>query len=180
MFPKITTLKNGKELTIREARAADSPQMIDYVNRVAGETDFLTFGGGEFWMTVEEESKFVEDHYSSENQIFLLAMVDEEIIGILNVDGTPKKRLKHCVDFGISVLRSHWGLGVGSTLMNSMIEWAKSTGVIRKINLHVLAENKRAISFYKKIGFEEEGFIKRDTFVNGEFKDSYVMGLLID
>lgn len=54
-------LKNGLELVIREAKKKDAGKIIDYVNKVAGETDYLTFGKGEFSMTEEAEGNFIEN-----------------------------------------------------------------------------------------------------------------------
>lgn len=49
---------------------------------------------------------------------------------------------------------SHHGLGVGAALMRSGIEWLDAT---RPQWLNVVAHNERAISFYRKFGFEIDG-----------------------
>ena len=54
------TLKNGLQLIIREAEKKDAASIIDYVNTIAGESENITFGPGEFKMTVEEEEKFID------------------------------------------------------------------------------------------------------------------------
>jgi RimJ/RimL family protein N-acetyltransferase len=63
--------------------------------------------------------------------------------------------------------------------MKEMIKFAKDTGTLRKINLMVSVKNEKAISLYKKFGFEIEGTIKEDIFVNGQYNDGYCMGLFI-
>lgn len=180
MFPKHIKIKSGEELIIREAIAADAPTLIEYVNEVAGESDFLTFGAGEFKKTIEEEQKILTKHYESKNQIFLIAEIDEKIVGLLNVNASKKERLKHIGEIGISVRKNHWDKGIGSTLIETMLEWAKSSQIIRKINLTVQTNNKVAIALYKKFGFETEGTLKRDAFINRKFYDAYTMGILID
>lgn len=52
--------------------------------------------------------------------------------------------------------------------------------VERKINLRVRTDNAAGIKLYKKLGFLEEGKLKRDFCIDGEFYDSLLMGLLID
>ncbi|MDX2304565.1 MAG: GNAT family N-acetyltransferase [Microscillaceae bacterium] len=174
------TLKNEELLSVREGVKEDASAAIDYLNRVAYETDFLSFGGGEFTKTIAEEEQYIERHQNCENQIFLIAEIKGEIAGILTVDASPKSRFRHVVEFGISIPKAHWGKGIGSILIRIMIDWAKEGKVIRKINLKVRSDNESAIQLYKKFGFEIEGLMRRDAFIRDRFFDTYVMGLLID
>ncbi len=167
-------------LQIRRATKADAQSLIDYVKQVATETDFLTIGAGDFKFTVAQEEQFIEEHNSTANQIFLVAELNQKIVGLLNVSASQKPRLMHIGDFGITVLKEHWHKGIATALIQAMLNWAKASGVIRKINLTVQANNEAAIKLYKKFGFEKEGTIKRGSFANGAFFDDYVMGILID
>ena len=57
MFPKNIKTKSGEGLIIREAIATDASTLIEYVNKVVCESNFLTLGVGDFHKTVEEEEK---------------------------------------------------------------------------------------------------------------------------
>lgn len=173
-------LQNGEQLCIREGKKSDAIDLIKYVNQVAGESDFLTFTEGEFGMTKKEEEAFVEAAHKANNRIFLIAELGKEIVGVLNVDANSKKKMKHIGTFGVSLKKAHWGKGIGALFIQTMLNWAKSNGVTRKMNLNVMANNKRAIKLYKKFGFKKEGVLKRDALINGKFYDAYLMGLLID
>lgn len=173
-------LKNGEELCLREGKKSDAADLIKYLNQVAGESEFLTFTGGEFKMTKKEEESFVEAAHKASNRIFLIAELGKEIIGVLNVDANSKKRMKHIGTFGISLKKAHWGKGIGALFIQTMLDWAKSNGITRKMNLTVMSHNKRAIKLYKGFGFKKEGVLKRDALINGKFYDAYSMGLLID
>ena len=59
------------------------------------------------------------------------------------------------------VHKGHQGKGIGSMLMEKLIEWAKHAKVVEKIELNVRASNSRARALYLKFGFEEEGRLKR-------------------
>lgn len=180
MFPKRVRLKSGEQLIIREAQKKDASALIGYVRSVVSETDFLTRGAGEFNKTNKEEEKIIEEHANASNSIFLIAELNGKIVGILNASGSDRPRLKHIVDFGVTVRKEHWGKSIGTRLMQSMIDWAKISGVIRKINLKVQTNNKTAIKLYKKFYFKKEGRMTRDSYINGKFYDDYCMGLLVD
>ncbi|ENQ0440152.1 hypothetical protein ACEJ07_000146 [Listeria monocytogenes] len=53
---EIRELKNGQIIMIREATKEDSSNIITYLNEVAGETDYLSFGQGEFAFSIAEEA----------------------------------------------------------------------------------------------------------------------------
>ena len=81
---------------------------------------------------------------------------------------------------GITVLRKHWGLGIGTHLIENLITWARAGGIIRKINLRTRENNHRAIALYKRLGFVVQGTLTREFYVDSEFYGSLVMGLEID
>jgi len=180
MFPKKILLKNNKNLTIREAVPKDAPQLIEYLENVFSQTDFLTRGPGEFNMSIEDEEKFIKNLSEEANKIFLVALIDKKIVSVLTFLGGDKIREKHVGEFGITVEKEFWGLGIASLMLTSLINWAKNTKIIRKLNLLVLASNEKAIYLYKKFGFEIEGTHTRDILINNEFQDAHFMGLKID
>lgn len=175
-----TTLKSGEILTIREATKADASALLQHVKKVGDESDFLTFSGSEFNYSLAEEEAIIEKHRQNPNQIFLLGFVNGEVVSVMNVEASQKPRLQHIGEFGISVVKAHWGKGVGSAMIQYMIGWSKDSDIIRKINLRVVEKNTSAIRLYQNLGFKMEGKITRDFWVNGEFQDCYLMGMLID
>ena len=177
---KAYRLKNGIELIIRSAAVEDSAEMVSYVQQVGGESDFLTFGPGEMTMTVEDEKSFIESVLKAENRLFIVATIDGKIVGNLGYTGGGRPRIRHTGEFGVSVLKEYWGLGIGETLIKYLIEWSKNTGIVRKINLRVRSDNATGINLYKKLGFKEEGGQSREFYVGGIFYDSIMMGLEID
>ena len=46
-----------------------------------------------------------------------------------------------------------------------------------KLSLIVDCENIRAINVYKKVGFQEEGRLRHEFFVNGEYRDVFRMAI---
>ena len=177
---KEIVLKDGSKMIIRRARKEDAPPIIRYLQQVGGESDFITFGRGEFEKTVEEEERFIESISSQKNALFILAEKDGRIIGNLSFAGGPRKRVEHVGEFGVTVLKEFWGIGVGKALIQHLIDWSRETGIIRKINLRVRTDNFSAISAYEKLGFVQEGIRTRDLCIDGVFHDSICMGLEID
>ena len=173
-------LRNGDAVVIREAKKDDAKALIEYVNTISGESDFMTFGPGEFGMSIEQEESFLDNVAGQKNAIYLIAVAGGRIIGSLNFSGGARPRIAHTGEFGVSVLKEYWGNGIGTELIKYLIKWSKESGVIRKINLRVRTDNASAIRLYKKLGFVEEGVKTREFLINSRFYDSMLMGLAID
>jgi len=172
-------LKNGNEVTIKEATRNDAQQMINFYNVVGGETDFLSFGKNEFNRDVEEYKKFIDSTSLEQNSIILIATLEDVIIGIASINSSQKDRTKHVGTLGIVVSEQLVGQGLGRILMEELINWATSNGVTKKISLVTREDNTFAIELYEKLGFEKEGLLKKDNFINGVYYNTLVMGLFI-
>jgi RimJ/RimL family protein N-acetyltransferase len=177
---KIHELHDGPKLLIREATAEDARSVLDYTQQISCESDFLTFGPGEFGITEKQEVEILENSRKTENMLFILGLVNDKIVSILNFSGGKRKRVEHCGEFGLTVLKEYWGAGIGSLMIDALTAWAKNTKIIKKINLRARTDNKRAISLYERKGFVKEGTIRKEIFIDGKFYDHYWMSIEID
>ena len=176
---KKVCLKNGQEVIIREPKKEDAQSIVDFYNVVGGETDFLSFGKNEFKMSVKDYEKFIEDTALENNSTILVATVDDKIISIATIGSSQKARTRHVGEFGIVIAKQFCDLGLGRKFMEHIIEWANSNGITKKISLVTSESNDRAIALYKKFGFEEEGILKKDNYVNGVYCNTIMMGLIL-
>jgi RimJ/RimL family protein N-acetyltransferase len=178
MYSTQTIIEDGRTLLIREAEGSDAGAVLEYVHLVCGETDFLTFGPGEFNLTLQQETDYLEKCRNTENSLYLLALYQGVIVGSLNFNAGSRPRVRHAGEFGVAVLQAYWGLGVASALLDALIAWARNGNIITKINLRVRADNQRAIALYERKGFVVEGTIKKAIFIAGVYYDHVCMGLL--
>ena len=174
------SLENGRTLQLQTALPQDAADFLSYIEQVASETDYLTFGAAEFNGSEEELRQTYALAALSPHELFLMARVDGILAGNLSFRGLQRPRTCHAGEFGVTVLKEYWGLGIGRRLIENLIDWARFGGVVRKINLRVREDNLRGQQLYALLGFQEEGRLRRDFFLNGRFYDSLCMGLLID
>jgi len=172
-------LKNGEIVKVRQATGTDAKSIIDFYNIVGGETNFLSFGGNEFKRNEAEYETFLDDTFNEKNSIILLVTINDQIISIGSINSSQKERTKHVGTLGIVVKKEYWGLSLGKLLMQSLIDWAKQNDLTRKIQLVTNEDNLKAIQLYKNLGFEIEGVMKEDTYINGKYCNTVMMGLFI-
>ena len=177
--PKTHRLRDGTLVTLREADPADAAALIAHINRVAGESDNLSRGAGEFDISPAEEADIIRKFGAAENQLFLVAVVEDDIIGDLTFSAGRRPRVRHSGELGMSVIKPYWGKGVGSLLLDGLIDWARASAVVKKLNLRVRTDNERALRLYRRKGFVEEGRQRKELFIDGDYHDLYMMGLLV-
>ena len=178
-------LNDERNFVIRKALPSDAQAIIDYTNAVSGESDNLTFGPGEFEITYDQEMEFIEKVAQSDNSMMLLGLCENQIVSVLNLSGMARPRVHHFAEIGITVLKSHWHLGIGRIMMQHSENVAQLEGVIRRIHLKVRTDNEHAVALYKKMGYEIEGCIKRQFLFleedgNEVFVDVFAMGKNLD
>ncbi len=87
----------------------------------------------------------------------MVAVVDGAVVGTAGIEAIGTKyKVRHRAEFGISVAKDFWCLGIGQALMAACVECARAAGYIQ-LELSVVAENARALSMYQKAGFVEYG-----------------------
>ena len=104
-----------------------------------------------------QESQFLKEKSESKNEIEIVAVVNNVVVGTAGIEAVGKKyKIRHRAEFGISVAKEFWGLGIGQALTTACIECAKVAGYVQ-LELNVVADNVSALSIYKKAGFVEYG-----------------------
>ncbi|WP_202710285.1 GNAT family N-acetyltransferase [Sporosalibacterium faouarense] len=172
-------IKGNNNIIIRSARIEDAEELLKHVHKIHEETTFLLREPEEFDLTIEEEEKFISSSLSSDNEAFIITEVNGKIAGSCTLKISALKRERHKGTLGIALQEDFWGLGIGTKLMETVINWGKTKRLI-KISLKVDTSNRRAINLYNKMGFEVEGKLLKDKVLkNGSYKNSYEMALFL-
>lgn len=118
--------------------------------------------------------------HNDDTQHSLVATVAGEVVGNLGLTRFTRPRRAHVGEIGMGVRDDWQGKGVGSALMNAALDLADNWLGIRRLELHVHADNARAIALYRKFGFELEGTHRAYAVRNGVYVDSLSMARLIE
>ena len=156
-YNRTIILKDGRECVLRNGTERDAGGALDVFVRTHEQTDFLASYPDESTLTVEQEARFLQNKTESDREIEILALIGETVVGLAGIEcvGT-KSKLRHRAEFGISIDKEYWGLGIGKALTEACIECAKAAGYAQ-IELSVVAGNAHAIALYESVGFREYG-----------------------
>lgn len=161
-YHKTIRLKNGKTCVLRNGESQDGQSALELFILTHEQTDNLLSYPDEITFTVEKEADFLQKKSDSENEIEIFAEFDGKIVGSAGINQkSPMIKLRHRCEFGISIDKNYWGLGIGRALTEACIECAQKAGY-EQMELEVVAENERAVRMYEKCGFTEYGRNPRD------------------
>jgi RimJ/RimL family protein N-acetyltransferase len=105
----------------------------------------------------------------------LVAAARGEVVGFLHVERSGFG----FGEIGMLVAREWRGRGVGSALVAAAIDWGHEHE-LHKLTLSVFPHNEAAIALYRKFGFEEEGYRRKQMRrSSGELWDLIEMGLFL-
>lgn len=107
----------------------------------------------------------------------LVAVVDGRIVGGAGFH-VGSGRTARSGTLGMAVRGEYQGKGVGTAMMEAIIDLADNWYNLRRLELEVYADNAAGIALYRKFGFEPEGLYRRYAFRNGQYVDALPMARL--
>lgn len=157
------------QITIRHCEKADIESvkaLYEQPSCFAATTE-LPFSSVSKWVKQFEQRP--ENFYS------LVAEFEGEIIGEIAMQVYSSPRRQHAATMGMAISESFQGQGIGSKLLNAIIELANNWLALTRIELEVYTDNEAAIQLYQKHGFVVEGKARAFAFRNGHYVDAYLM-----
>lgn len=144
-------------LTLRVARPEDAPSLAAAEAEVARTPGFLVSRPHE--LTADRfERKILELEATGR---YIVAVEDGRAIGHALLEPMGLEAISHVYRLTIVVHPGHQDRGVGTALMKDVMSWAAGNDRVEKVELAVRAVNARAIHLYRKLGFEQEGQLRR-------------------
>ena len=136
---------------------------------------------GVYPSTIEDLRKYIQQITSSKNAVMFAVCDKANDIHIGNIKLDNFDWVNRTCDLGLLLGdRSYWGKGIGTEVMRLTLSYAFGQLNIRKVLLAVYANNPGAINLYEKVGFKNEGCLRAQVFVKGEYIDKHYMGIFIN
>lgn len=169
--------ESGPTLTFRAATLADVAAITQAEQRIAQTPGLLASRPHELSET-RTAAKVAE--LSSGRGCFLVAETQGQLVAHGVLEPLGLEVIRHVVQLTLAVHPGWQGQGVGSALLERLIEWARAAPAVEKIELRVRHTNTRALALYARLGFVEEGrFARRLKLPDGRYLDDVAMGLFV-
>lgn len=160
-------------IIIRERVIEDVNEFCEFLSKLDHESKYMLFESGERNISKDVILNNIKKVINN-GDICYVAIDNDKIIGYVIAVKDQFIRTQHIATIVIGILEEYCSNGIGYSLFQYIIKWAKGCNV-KKLELTVITENKRAIYLYRKFGFEIEGTRKISTLIDGKYYDEYYM-----
>jgi RimJ/RimL family protein N-acetyltransferase len=165
----------GTSIYLRSMERADAPTFISYIS----DPEIRRFLRAYRPIGLAEEEAFIDQATRDKDGLALAIVLrqDDRLIGMTGLNQMDHRN-RHCA-FGITIGdTSEWGKGHGTEATRLVVGHAFETLNLNRVWLHVYEYNPRGMRAYEKVGFRREGVLRQDTYRDGRYWDTIVMGIL--
>lgn len=163
------------EIRIRHVRAADAPGVAEIMN-----ARHVNLGTQRF--PHHSESSIAARIADDPAKFKLVAEMGGRIAGYGELETWPDRpRMRHGAENDMVATHPDFrGFGIGAALLGEMIDLADRWLQVTRLQLFVWEGNTRAMALYERFGFVTEGRLRRFVFVDGEYRDAFIMARLLE
>jgi len=169
------SVKDGQKVVIRTPRWEDLDELLGLINSLVEEKAEIVIRDK---LTREEEADWLADllvRLEKDQAFFFVAEVDGRVVASCDLRVGRGAEVR-AGNVGIVVKDGFRGVGVGTRMMQTIVEFARKRG-LRVLVLSVFATNERAIHVYEKVGFVKCGRVPRKHFHRGKYVDEIIMAV---
>jgi RimJ/RimL family protein N-acetyltransferase len=108
--------------------------------------------------------------------MFGIEALSGEVVGWINLHS---KNMRHgTFGFGISIYQEYQKNGYGADEVKILLRYGFNQLRMQKCNSACLATNEASMLMHKRLNFREEGRRRREAYLNGQFHDDILWGML--
>jgi RimJ/RimL family protein N-acetyltransferase len=142
-------------------------------------TKFFLSSPDELEGDIEKEQEKIRRSLEKGN-LYVVYEADGEVVGFMIFYRYDMNRLNHAGSMGMGIKEGYTNQGIGTKLIEYLLNWAKQQDGLEKICLGVVSVNHRAINLYTRMGFMEEGRQKNQVkYEDGTYADDILMAYFI-
>jgi len=165
----------SKRLLLVPLEKTDAEEVLRWTNNQEIVKNFQFFTGN---VDMAEELRYIGRMRKSPTDLLLGVLADgEELIGSAGLHEIDFKN--HTARLGIIIgKKEQWNQGYAGEAIRALLDWAFSVAGLHKVYLNVFVTNEIGFRLYTKIGFQEEGTLRREYKIRGGYVDMLRMAIL--
>lgn len=169
----------GKLVRLRAIEREDLPKITALMNDPEVS---IPIGGRYLGISLQEEESWYEGYLDARYQTASLSIEDletGEYIGNCGFGGGISWKNRKGT-LGLFLDKKSWSCGYGTDVMMTLCHYGFNQLNLQRIQLFVYGTNLRAQRVYEKCGFQVEVVQRQNNYVDGEYVDNLLMGLLVE
>ena len=170
----------GELVNLRAVERGDAPIIQRWLN---DPIIMRGWGYGAAVSSMQETARQVEEWLAQESALgrpaaLIAETLEGEAVGLVVL--RIERPEAHAVELSLLVGDSaRWGQGFGADILRTTLETCFESWGCHRVGVRVEADNARALTLYRRAGFQEEGCLRQAAFRDGQHADVLLFGLLV-
>lgn len=142
---------------------------LAFVHQLDNNANVMRYWFEEPYETFAELTALYEEHIHDQRErrfVVERAGIKAGLVELVEIDHIHRR-----AEFQIIIAPDHQGRGIASHVTRLAMDYGFSVLNLYKIYLIVDKENLKAIHIYERMGFEVEGVLRHEFFINGQYRD---------
>ncbi|KAB8308309.1 spermidine N1-acetyltransferase [Erwinia endophytica] len=165
----MSVIPSEKGITLRPLERED----LRFVHQLDNNANVMRYWFEEPYEAFVELSDLYDKHIHDQSERRFVVEYEGDKAGLVEL--VEINHIHRRAEFQIIIAPSHQGKGLASKAVKMAMEYAFSVLNLYKLYLIVDKENQKAIHIYSKLGFEIEGELIHEFFINGEYRNTVRM-----
>ena len=146
------TLADGARIELRPISPADKELLVDEFEHLSDESRYRRFLGPHLSLTARELRYFTEVDHDRHEAVVAVDPQSGHGIGVARYIASPES--PSAAEMAIAVIDEWQGRGVGTALLQALVERARANGV-RRFTATVLSTNRPMLALFSELGSVE-------------------------
>lgn len=155
-------------------RALERKDLL-YIHKLHNTRNTMALWFREPYESVDELENLYTKHIHDDSERRFVIDINGEFAGIIEL--ITIDYIHRNTEIQIIIRKDFQGKCLAQSAMKKGIDYAFNILNMYKVYLFVDSENSVAIHIYKKLGFQQEGILRKQFFANGKYHDSIFMGI---
>jgi UDP-4-amino-4,6-dideoxy-N-acetyl-beta-L-altrosamine N-acetyltransferase len=148
---------------------------IEYVRSFRNHDEIRKWMYSDDIISLQDHINFINSLKENNRNYYWLVKMEEKYIGVVSLNRIDfKHRNAYLGIYANPFLASG---GKGELLIKCIKKLAFDFANLHTLKIEVMDTNEKAMNFYKKVGFSEEGRLKEFVYKDGKWHDMIIMGI---
>lgn len=163
-----------EKITLRPLEREDLP----VVHGLNNNDNVMRYWFEEPYEALRELEDIYEKHIHDQSERRFIVSLDALNIGLVEL--TDIHQIHRNAEFSIIIAPGYQGRHYAAQAAHLALEYSFAVLNLYKLYLVVDKENEKAIHIYQKLGFEAEGILRKEFYINGRYRDVIRMAIFKD
>lgn len=163
-------------MKLRQLENKDAEKMLEWMH----DEDVTEYMLADFNnMQLQNCVDFIENaSKDTQNKHFAVCDENDEYLGTISLKNINERDMS--AEYAVIFRKKAIGSGAAFWATREILKIGFETMNLNRIYLDVLCDNKRAVKFYNKVGFIQEGIWRQHFYLHGQYRDVLWLSFLKD